>query len=80
MDPAQFRTQRVANWKCLVEDPNMPQVRDVETPPKLCGERRSQALQEPSPILRPCETALFELDDMSANLPAGVHLNSIDSP
>jgi hypothetical protein len=77
--PAQFRTQRVAKWESLVEDPHMPEVRDVEPSPELRGERHSQGLQQLSPIFRPRRSTLFKLHDVSTDLPAGLHLNRIDS-
>lgn len=58
----------------------MSQIGGIEPPPELCGERRSQCLQQPGSIFRPCRAALFELDDMSAYLPAGLYLDGIDSP
>jgi hypothetical protein len=56
----------------------MPQVRDVEPSPELCGERRSQSLQQLTPIFCPRRSTLFNLHDVSTDLPAGSHLNRID--
>jgi hypothetical protein len=56
----------------------MPQVRDVKPSPELCGERRSQGLQQLTPIFCPRRSTLFKLYDVSPDLPAGLHLNGID--
>jgi hypothetical protein len=77
MSPAQFRTQRVAYWKGLIKDPHLSQIGGVEPPPELGGERRSQGLQQPGSILRPCSAALFELDDMPTDLQQGVPAASL---
>jgi hypothetical protein len=78
MGPAQFRTQSVANWEILVEDPHMPQIRDVEPSPELYGERRSHGLQQLTPIFRPRRSTLLKLYNLSTDFPAGLHLNGID--
>jgi len=71
-------TQCVTNWKGLVKQAHISEVRDVEPPPELRGKGRRQGLQQPNSILRPRRPALFELDDMPADLPAGLNLNCID--
>ena len=80
MGPTQFMTQCVTNWKGLIKQPHISQIGDVEASPELRGQAPRQGLQQPGPIFRPGRSALFEFDDMPADLPAGLYLNGIDSP
>ncbi len=78
MGPAQFMTQCVTNWKSLIKEAHVPEVRDVKASPELSGERPSQGLQQLTPIFRPRQSTLLKLDDVATDLPAGLHLNGID--
>jgi hypothetical protein len=66
------------NWKGLIKQAHISEVRGIEPAPELHCKRRSQDLQQPDSIFRPCRSSLFELDDMPADLPAGLNLNYID--
>ncbi len=78
--PAQFRTQCVANWEGQVEDAHMSQIRNIEPSAKLAAERLRKDWKQTTSILRAGGAALFEFNDMTANLPASLHLNSVYGP
>jgi hypothetical protein len=58
----------------------MSQIRNIEPSAKLSTERFRQNWQQTSSILSAGGTALFKLDDMPANLPAGLDLDRVDGP
>jgi hypothetical protein len=75
--PAQFVTQRVTNREGPVEQPHMAQVRSVEATAELSRQPLGQPRQEPRSERGTLGTALLELDDVLADLPASVYLHCI---
>ncbi len=80
MGPTQFRTQCVANWERHVERSHVSQIRNIESSAKFPAERFPQDWQQPSSVHSSRGAALFKLNDMPANLPAGLDLDSVDGP
>lgn len=76
--PTQFVTQCVTHWKCLIKKSHVAQIRGIESLPEPCRQHFSQRWQQPCPVSRPFGATLFELDDMPADLPAGLYLERID--
>jgi hypothetical protein len=58
----------------------MSQIRNIEPSTKFLAERFRQNWQQMSSIPSSGEAPLFKLDDVPANLPAGLHLNGVDGP
>jgi hypothetical protein len=58
----------------------MSQIRNIEPSAKLSAERFRQNWQQTSSIPSSDGAALFKLNDMPANLPAGLNLNGVDGP
>lgn len=77
MRPAQFVTQRVTDRKGSVEETHVAQVRGIESASKFDGKRFGQRRQETLTVLCPVSPTLFELNDLSPNLPTGLNLNLI---
>jgi hypothetical protein len=73
-------TQCVTNWEGLVKEPHVPQIGSIEAAPELSRQRLGQDRQEPSAILSTGCAALLKLNNVTADLPAGVDLDRIDSP
>jgi len=76
--PTQFMTQRVTDWKGLVEEPHIPEIRSIEAFPKLLCQRRGQYLEQAGSVLGPCRPALLKFDDVPADLPASADLHRVD--
>ncbi|MOA15545.1 hypothetical protein D3C78_1357060 [compost metagenome] len=75
--PAQFVTQCVTNREGLVEQAHIAQVGGVEALAELGAQFPGQGRQQLLAIGCTSLAALLELDDMPADLPAGLHLDGI---
>ncbi|WP_234026663.1 hypothetical protein [Melaminivora suipulveris] len=73
-------TQRVTLWKRLIEQVHVAQVGSIKAlaklPRQLLGQQGRQALAIAGALL----SALFELHDGAAHLPAGLHLDHVHRP
>ena len=78
MGPAQFVTQCVTNWKCLINQPHITRIRDIESFPELDGEGNRPLGQQVRAVRGPSGAALFEFDDRLPHTPAGANLHNID--
>ena len=78
MGPAQFVTQCVTLWKCLIKKPHITQIRGIEAFTKLRRKCFRQNWQQPFSISCTLCSSLLEFNDMPSNLPAGMYLKRIN--
>src|SRR5947199_4833990 len=77
--PAQFVTQCVTLWECLVEQPHVAELGGVEPFPILRRQTVGQLWKQPRSIRGAVRPGLFELHDVASHLPAGPHLHRVHS-
>src|SRR5437868_11095718 len=80
MSPAQFVTQCVTLWECLIEEAHVAKIGCVKSLSKLRRQPIGQRWQQPLAIGGPLSALLLEFNDMPADVPAGLHLQRIHRP
>jgi hypothetical protein len=77
MGPTQFVTQCVTDWKRLIKESHVAQIRSIKPFPEPRREHLRQRRQQLCSVDRSFGSSLLEFDDVPADLPAGLDLEGI---